>query len=257
MTGLNKLTLIALSAILYSGCKTSGDLRHRSNNEEPEEIKTVTNPVIQPTSGASPDLERELAVTKGRLAEVETLRQREKQAYLEQIAQLEGEREKLIAAVTELKGKPSTTPAPTTTSGKDGFKILWDEAFAQIKTKKYSSAASLFEEITKRYPSRSGTYYAYIGMAFSLYSSGKYKEAALGFNDALDKYSKHRNRSIATFGLGVSFSKLNKAKNAKIFYEEVKTVAPKSAHGQLATALLAGKAKIPQDLFIALPKWYQ
>jgi len=204
----------------------------------------------------SDELERELALTRGRLDEVETLRAQEKEVYETKIAELEKLNAELIAQRAAAPSAKSSFEqnAP---SKKDGFKLLWDQAIAQSRKNNFKAAEALFNEIIKQYPTKDGTSWAIIGLAFSKYSLEDFKGAALNFNEILDKYPKHKRRSLASFGLGVSFAMMKQNKDAKLFFEDAISIAPRSAHGQLAKDILAKKKKLPTNLFATFPAWYK
>lgn len=262
MNSMNNLSLnsffIFCLVLGISACKTSGDLRSR-NHAYKDPIVTEENPNIN--SAQSPqavdELERELAVTRGKLAENDELFRREKLTLEERIHALEAQNQNLIEQLAQIQ---SSTPTAnqgsienSTSSG--SFQLLWNKALEDISQQQFASAESLFEEMIKNNPKSNRIFYASLGLAFSQYAQQNYKAAALSFNDIIDKFPKQKKLSLAWFGQGASFDQMGQFKDSRLFYNECSRSAPQSKEAKIALLILSKKAKAPKDLFATFPSW--
>jgi TolA-binding protein len=251
-------SFLALASVIFmvSACKTSGDLRSRrqgGNYRDP-----VVTEEAGPKGPSHDELERELAITRGKLAESEELHRRDRLAFEERIKTLETQNNELLGQIAQVQGQAAAAGAPKVEAGSanaSGFALLWNQALKDVSQKNYEASESLFAEMLKGGPKGDRAFYAFIGLAFSQYSSGRFKEAAITFNDVLDKFPKHKRLSLAWFGQGAAFEQIGQAKDSRLFYSEAARSSPQSREGKLAGQILAKKAKAPRDLFLAFPHW--
>jgi TolA-binding protein len=258
MSFMNKKSLLKLTPVFFfvlNSCQTTGDLRKGRNAYHDPVVTEESGPTSQ--SVGIDELERELAVTRGKLSESEELHRRESAALEERIQILEKQNNDLLAQIAQLQNQ-SSTPKPVEAGDSkqqdNSLGLLWNQAIKELNKGNFPAAEQLFAEITKA-PKGSKNFYAHIGVAFSQYSAGNFKESAITFNDILDKFPKHKRIALAWFGQGASFDLMGQSKDSKLFYTEAARSAPLSKEGKLAALILAKKAKAPNDLFAAFPNW--
>lgn len=252
---MSKFFHIVAIVLLLNACKTSGDLRLEKMNQDPAEVKTVSNPRLNPSPspqapGASPvvpvnvneDLARQVEVLKGQLQEQQYLKEQEKQSYESRLASLEKEKALLLEEISVLKGT-------ATAEQSKGGDLLWETAQKDLKQKNYPAAVNSLKEFLENFPQDARKDEALISKAQAEYASGQFKSALVTFGAYLDKFPKGKGQAMAWLGQGASLVRLKQKKDAKLFFEQCVELFPKSKEAKIAKKLLKNPNAVPPTLF--------
>lgn len=237
--------------VQVGGCVTAGDVARGGGGEDPSGVKTVEVPSSAPDSVDSSvmsieELQREIAVLKGKLDESEFLSRQKEQEYIQKIQELE-QRQQLAAA----------TPAPAApNSDAKGGDMLWASARQDLNDKACAKAIPNLTEIGRSYPKNAKAPIAMLALGHCHLLEARPEQALLTYNLLIEKHPKHSAAAQAWYGSGIVLEVQGKKQDAGLFYSELGNLFPKSKEAAMAKARTGAKSKPNTDLFLSFSDWW-
>lgn len=244
-----------LISLFLSGCVTTGEYEQIRADiarlyVENSQLKSEFSEIKTRVDKMSSDLNTAIALKEGQLTLIA-----QTQDYVKDLQLLKGRFEEssynndkrfreLSEKIAQLQTKLAQPAQPISPKEAEQKKVdteilkkpkeLYDSAHIDIKEKKYASARTKFEEITKNYPEFELLPNAYFWIGETYFSEKKYEDAILAYEEFLKKYPKHEKSPGALLKEGMAFLELKDRRTAKVVFERVIERYPKSKEAEIA-----------------------